>query len=443
MLKTNPLDVESHYFWSPQIMKKNFVEELRWRGLLHDLMPGTEEQLMKEVTTGYIGFDPTSDSLHIGSLVQITLLRHFQLCGHNPIALVGGATGMVGDPSGKSQERNLLDEAQLRHNVESVKKQLGRFIDFEKGAQVVNNYDWFAPMSALEFLRDVGKHITVSYMMAKDSVQKRLETGISFTEFSYQLLQGYDFYWLNQNKGVKLQMGGSDQWGNIVTGTELIRRKAGGEAFALVSPLVTKADGSKFGKTEKGNVWLDRTKTSPYQFYQFWINCSDEDAGRFMRFFTYRTKEEIEALETRHQSAPHERLLQKELAKDLTILVHSQEDLDFAMEATELLFGKSSTLSLNALNAEQILTIFEGVPSSTISKSELDTGIPVLELLVDKAQVFPSRSDAKKMIQSNAVLINKEKWTDLSGSFTSDHLLQSKFMLVQKGKKNYHLLIAE
>lgn len=424
-------------------MKKNFVEELRWRGLLHDLMPGTEEQLMKEVTSGYIGFDPTSDSLHIGSLVQITLLRHFQLCGHKPIALVGGATGMVGDPSGKSQERNLLDEAQLRHNVDCVKKQLGKFIDFDNGAEVVNNYDWFAPMSALGFLRDVGKHITISYMMAKDSVQKRLETGISFTEFSYQLLQGYDFYWLNQNKGVKLQMGGSDQWGNIVTGTELIRRKAGGEAFALVSPLVTKSDGSKFGKTEKGNVWLDRNKTSPYQFYQFWINCSDEDAARFMRFFTYRSQEEILALENNHNAVPHERLLQKELAKDLTVLVHSQEDLDFALEATELLFGKNSTLQLGNLSSDQLLTIFEGVPSSTVSKSYFDNGINVLELLVDKAQVFPSRSEAKKMIQSNAVLVNKEKWTDLAGNFEINHLLQGKFLLIQKGKKNYHLIVVE
>jgi tyrosyl-tRNA synthetase len=424
-------------------MKKNFVEELRWRGLLHDLMPGTEEQLMKEVTSGYIGFDPTSDSLHIGSLVQITLLRHFQLCGHKPIALVGGATGMVGDPSGKSQERNLLDEAQLRHNVDSVKKQLGKFIDFDNGAEVVNNYDWFAPMSALDFLRDVGKHITISYMMAKDSVQKRLETGISFTEFSYQLLQGYDFYWLNQNKGVKLQMGGSDQWGNIVTGTELIRRKAGGEAFALVSPLVTKSDGSKFGKTEKGNVWLDRNKTSPYQFYQFWINASDADAARYMRYFTYRSQEEILELENNHKAAPHERLLQKELAKDLTVLVHSQEDLDFALEATELLFGKNSTLQLGNLSSDQLLTIFEGVPSSNVSQSDFDNGINVLELLVDKAQVFPSRSEAKKMIQSNAVLVNKEKWTDLTGNFEKNHLLQGKFLLVQKGKKNYHLIVVE
>jgi len=424
-------------------MKKNFVEELRWRGLLHDLMPGTEEQLMKEFTSGYIGFDPTSDSLHIGSLVQITLLRHFQLCGHKPIALVGGATGMVGDPSGKSQERNLLDEAQLRHNVDSVKKQLGKFIDFENGAEVVNNYDWFAPMSALDFLRDVGKHITISYMMAKDSVQKRLETGISFTEFSYQLLQGYDFYWLNQNKGVKLQMGGSDQWGNIVTGTELIRRKAGGEAFALVSPLVTKSDGSKFGKTEKGNVWLDRNKTSPYQFYQFWINASDEDAARYMRYFTYRSQVEIIELENKHKAAPHERLLQKELAKDLTVLVHSQEDLDFALEATELLFGKNSTLQLGHLNADQLLTIFEGVPSSTVSKTDFDHSSNVLELLVDIAQVFPSRSEAKKMIQSNAVLVNKEKWTDLAGNFETKHLLQGKFLLVQKGKKNYHLIVVE
>jgi tyrosyl-tRNA synthetase len=424
-------------------MKKNFVEELRWRGLLHDLMPGTEEQLMKEVTSGYIGFDPTSDSLHIGSLVQITLLRHFQLCGHKPIALVGGATGMVGDPSGKSQERNLLDEAQLRHNVNCVKKQLGKFIDFDNGAEVVNNYDWFAPMSALDFLRDVGKHITISYMMAKDSVQKRLETGISFTEFSYQLLQGYDFYWLNQNKGVKLQMGGSDQWGNIVTGTELIRRKAGGEAFALVSPLVTKSDGSKFGKTEKGNVWLNRNKTSPYQFYQFWINASDADAARYMRYFTYRSQEEILELENNHKAAPHERLLQKELAKDLTVLVHSQEDLDFALEATELLFGKNSTLQLGNLSSDQLLTIFEGVPSSIVSQSDFDNGINVLELLVDKAQVFPSRSEAKKMIQSNAVLVNKEKWTDLTGNFEKNHLLQGKFLLVQKGKKNYHLIVVE
>jgi len=443
MLINKQLNTYSLYFCAHLIMKKNFVEELRWRGLLHDIMPGTEEQLLKEATTGYIGFDPTSDSLHIGSLVQITLLRHFQLCGHKPIALVGGATGMVGDPSGKSQERNLLDEHQLLHNVHCIKNQLGRFIDFDQGAEVVNNYDWFAPMSALEFLRDIGKHLTVSYMMAKDSVQKRLETGISFTEFSYQLLQGYDFYWLHQNKGVKLQMGGSDQWGNIVTGTELIRRKAEGEAFALVSPLVTKADGGKFGKTEKGNIWLDRNKTSPYQFYQFWINATDEDAARYMRFFTYRSQEEIATLEASHKAAPHERLLQKELAKDMTILVHSKEDLDFALEATELLFGKNSNLRLENLNSDQLLTIFEGVPSSKLEKNDFENGLPILELLVDKANIFPSKSEAKKMIQSNAVFINKEKWLDLTGVIGISNLLQNKFLLVQKGKKNYHLIVVQ
>ncbi len=426
-------------------MKKNFVEELKWRRLLHDLMPGTEEHLLKETTSGYIGFDPTSDSLHIGSLVQITLLRHFQLCGHKPIALVGGATGMIGDPSGKSQERNLLNEELLRHNQLCVKTQLEKFIDFSNGAEVVNNYDWFAQMGALDFLRNIGKHITISYMMAKDSVKNRLETGdgLSFTEFSYQLLQGYDFYWLYENKGCKLQMGGSDQWGNIVTGTELIRRKAGGEAYALVSPLVTKSDGGKFGKTEKGNVWLDRKKTSPYQFFQFWINTSDDDAARYLRFFSYRGKEELESLEATHRQAPHERLLQNQLAKDLTTLVHSAEDYSFASEATEILFGKGTAEQLNTLNEEQLLSIFEGVPTSHVAKSELEVGIHALEFLADKTNIFPSRGEAKKMIQNNGLLVNKAKWTDIAAPFTSDLLLKEKFLLVQKGKKNYHLVVVE
>jgi tyrosyl-tRNA synthetase len=424
-------------------MEKNFVEELRWRGLLQDVMPGTEEQLLKEPTAGYIGFDPTSDSLHIGSLVQITLLRHFQLAGHKPIALIGGATGMIGDPSGKSQERNLLDEAVLKRNVEGIKAQLSKFLDFENGAEVVNNYDWFAPMSALDFLRDIGKHITVNYMMAKDSVQKRLETGLSFTEFSYQLLQGYDFYWLYSNKGCKLQMGGSDQWGNIVTGTELVRRKEGGEAFALISPLVTKSDGGKFGKTEKGNVWLDRSKTSPYQFFQFWINCSDDDAAKYIRYFTYRSQEEINALEAEHLGSPHLRLLQRELAKDLTILVHSEADYLFAVEATEILFGKGTAEHLNNLSKEQLENILEGVPTSKITIGEFQNGISVLELLADRTQIFSSRSEAKKMILNNGLLINKEKWTDFGGKFNEQHLLKQKFLLVQKGKKNYHLVIVE
>lgn len=423
-------------------MNKNFVEELRWRGLLHEAMPGTEDYLLKHQTKGYIGFDPTSDSLHIGNLVQITLLRHFQLCGHIPVALVGGATGMIGDPSGKSAERNLLGEEQLRFNQESIKRQLGKFLDFDNKALVVNNYDWFSQMSALSFLRDIGKHITVNYMMAKESVQKRFEagTGISFTEFSYQLLQGYDFYWLFENLGVKLQMGGSDQWGNIVTGTELIRRKSGGEAFALVSPLVTKSDGGKFGKTEQGNVWLDRNKTSPYSFYQFWLNSSDEDAARYLRFFTYLSKEEILNMEEQHKNAPHERLLQKELASQLTILVHTEADLLFAQKATEVLFGRGTIEQLGEFSDDQFVQLFEGVPQSDVGRSAIESGIPILDFLTEKTEILPSKAEARKLIQNNGLLVNKTKWMDINAAILPNHLLGGKFILVQKGKKNFHVV---
>jgi tyrosyl-tRNA synthetase len=423
----------------------SFVEEMRWRGMVHDIMPGTEEQLSKEMTTAYVGIDPTADSLHIGHLVSVMLLKHLQLAGHRPIALVGGATGMIGDPSGKSEERNLLSEEVLRHNEKCLKAQLLKFLDFDCGdnsAEIVNNYDWFRDMSFLGFLRDTGKHLTISYMMAKDSVQKRLESGISFTEFTYQLVQGYDFYYLNQHKNCKLQMGGSDQWGNIVTGTELIRRKAGGEAYALTSPLITKADGSKFGKTESGNVWLDPEKTSPYKFYQFWLNCSDEDAARYIRIFTLLGRAEIEDLERQHAAGPHLRVLQKALAKEITIRVHSEKEYESAVGASEILFGAGTLDTLKNLPESTLLAVFEGVPRTMVSKAELEQGLSLLDLLVDKANIFPSRGEARKMIQSGGVSLNKEKVEDFNMTVTPGSLLNNKYLLAQKGKRNYYLIIA-
>jgi len=421
----------------------NFVEELRWRGMLQDMMPGTEELLQKEMVRGYIGFDPTADSLGVGNLVQVMMLLHFQRCGHKPIALVGGATGMVGDPSGKSAERNLLSEDILQHNLDCQKKQLEKFLDFnakENAAEIVNNYDWFKKFTFLDFIRDIGKHITVNYMMAKDSVKSRLDSGMSFTEFSYQLVQGYDFYYLWKNHGIKLQMGGSDQWGNIVTGTELIRRKDGGEAFALTTPLIKKADGTKFGKTEGGNVWLDAKRTSPYKFYQFWLNASDEDSKNYIRIFTVMTKEEVESLEAEHAKAPHLRLLQKALAKDITMRIHSEKDFNAAADASEILFGKSTAEALGNLSEEDLLAVFEGVPQVEVSKSELENGIGVIEFFSDKTQIFSSRGEAKKMITGGGVFINKEKVENTEVNISSKHLLKGKYILAQKGKKNYYLI---
>jgi tyrosyl-tRNA synthetase len=425
---------------------KNFVEELRWRGMLHDVMPGTEDLLLKETISGYIGFDPTADSLHIGHLAQIMTLLNFQRAGHKPYALVGGATGMVGDPSGKSAERNLLSEDILQHNVACVKNQLEKFLDFSgtNAAEMVNNYDWFKSFTFLDFIRDVGKHITVNYMMAKDSVQKRLESGLSFTEFTYQLVQGYDFYWLYENKNCKLQMGGSDQWGNIVTGTELIRRKSNGEAFALTTKLITKADGSKFGKTEEGNLWLDPKKTSPYKFYQYWLNTSDEDAASFIKIFTQLPKDEIESLLTEHAAAPHHRKLQQVLAKDITIRVHTEQEYNLAVKASNILFGSSTTEELQSLNEETLLAVFEGVPQTTIRKSDLENSPSVTDLLsvTTNGLVFSSKGEARKMIQAGGVSINKIKLTDINAK-PSFELLQNKYLLAQKGKKNYYLIVVE
>ncbi len=426
-------------------MKINFVEELKWRGMLHDMMPGTEELLNKEMVVGYIGFDPTSDSLGVGNMVQIMTLLHFQQAGHKPIALVGGATGMVGDPSGKSAERNLLDEKTLQHNLDCQRKQLEKFLDFNCGnnsAEIVNNYDWFKGFSFLEFIRDVGKHISVNYMLAKDSVKNRLENGMSFTEFSYQLVQGYDFYYLWKNKGIKLQMGGSDQWGNIVTGTELIRRKAGGEAFAITTPLIKKADGTKFGKSESGNVWLDKSKTSPYKFYQFWLNASDEDAKTDIRIFTLFTKNEIETLETEHEKAKHLRVLQKALAKEITVRVHSEMDYNTALEASEILFGKGTEESLKKLSEEDFLSVFEGVEQFEITKSEIEIGIHVIDLLAEKTKIFPSKGEARKMIQGGGVAVNKLKIETVELIIDATYLINQKYILIQKGKKNYYLLKA-
>lgn len=422
----------------------NFIEELRWRGMIHDMTPGTEEQLAKEMTSAYIGYDPTSDSLHIGNLATIMMLVHLQRAGHKPVALVGGATGMIGDPSGKSEERNLLDETVLRHNQSCIKKQLEKFLDFNTGAnaaEMVNNYDWMKEFTFLHFLREVGKHITVNYMVAKDSVKKRMESGsgISFTEFTYQLVQGYDYCWLFENKNVRLQMGGSDQWGNIVTGTELIRRKLGGEAYALTCPLITKADGGKFGKTESGNVWLDSKRTSPYKFYQFWLNTSDADAAEYIRKFTLLPKEEIESLEKEHAKAPHMRILQKSLARDITIRVHSEEDYNAAIEASEILFGKGTTETLRKLSEETLLAIFEGVPQCDIPRTDLDQGVNIVDFLTDKTNIFPSKSEARRMLKEGGVAVNKEKVND-STIITGPHLLNQKYILVQKGKKNYFLI---
>ncbi|MCD8041536.1 MAG: tyrosine--tRNA ligase [Tannerellaceae bacterium] len=429
----------------------NFVEELRWRGMIHDIMPGTEEQLQKEMTSAYVGIDPTADSLHIGHLVSVMMLKHFQRAGHRPIALVGGATGMIGDPSMKSAERNLLDESTLRHNQESIKKQLAKFLDFDSdapnAAKLVNNYDWMKDYLFLDFIRDIGKHLTVNYMMAKDSVKKRLssesKTGLSFTEFSYQLLQGYDYLFLYQNENCCLQMGGSDQWGNITTGTELIRRKTGGEAFALTCPLITKADGGKFGKTESGNVWLDRRYTSPYKFYQFWLNVSDADAAKYIKIFTALSQEEIAALEAEQEAAPHLRPLQKRLAQEITVMVHSQEDYEMAVEASTILFGNSTSESLRKLDEETFLSVFEGVPRFEVSREELAGGIKAIDLLTEKAAVFASKGEMRKLVQSGGVSLNKEKLAGQDTVIDTSMLLNDKFLLAQRGKKNYFVLIAK
>lgn len=425
----------------------DFVEELTWRGMLHSIMPGTQEQLQKEMTTAYLGIDPTADSLHIGHLCGVMMLRHFQACGHKPIALVGGATGMIGDPSGKSAERNLLDEATLRHNQEAIKKQLEKFLDFTSdapnAAELVNNYDWTKDVLFLDFAREIGKHITVNYMMAKESVQKRLNgearDGLSFTEFTYQLLQGFDFLYLYQHKNCKLQLGGSDQWGNITTGTELIRRKLQGEAYALTCPLITKSDGTKFGKTESGNVWLDKRYTSPYKFYQFWLNVADDDAERYIKIFTSLTKEEIDGIVEEHKKAPHLRLLQKRLAEEITLLVHGREDLDMAVEASSILFGGSTAENLRKLDEDTLLSVFEGVPHFDVAVESLN-GCKLVDILTEKAPVFASKGEMRKMVQNGGVFINKAKLSAPDEVFDSSMLLNGKHILVQKGKKNYFLI---
>jgi len=428
-------------------MAKNFVAEMRWRGMLHDIMPGTEEMLEKEMGVAYVGIDPTADSLHIGHLVSIMMLKHFQLSGHKPLALVGGATGMIGDPSGKSKERNLLTEEQLRHNQQAIKDQLARFLDFSSGdknaAELVNNYDWMKKFSFLDFIRDVGKHLTVNYMMAKDSVKKRLsgETaeGMSFTEFTYQLVQGYDFLHLYREKNCRLQMGGSDQWGNITTGTELIRRKETGTAFALTCPLITKADGSKFGKTEEGNVWLDRKLTSPYKFYQFWLNTSDEDAERYIKIFTLLSESEISELIAQHREAPHQRLLQNKLADEITVMVHGEADLENAKKASQILFGKSTEDNLRELDEETFLDVFSGVPQFEVSRGRLNGGLDVVEFSATETEIFSSKGEARKMIKANGFSINKTK-VSLEKQLSEDDLIQGKYILAQKGKKNYYLV---
>ena len=424
----------------------NFVEELRWRGLLHDIMPDTEAHLLEHATAGYIGFDPTADSLHIGSLVQILILKHFQNAGHKPIALVGGATGMVGDPSGKSAERNLLDEASLQKNIEGVKAQLGRFLDFnatENPAELVNNFDWMKDISLIDFVRDTGKHITVNYMMAKDSVKKRLSSeskvGMSFTEFTYQLFQGYDFYHLYKEMDCKLQMGGSDQWGNITTGTELIRRKAQGKAYAITVPLVTKADGTKFGKTEGGNVWLDANRTSPYKFYQYWLNASDEDAEKYIKIFTFLDKEAIEALVAEHRETPHLRLLQKKIGEEVTIMTHGQEAFDNAIKASQILFGKSTSEDLKSLDEQTFLDIFEGVPQASVSKEDIDNGLDMIGALAAKTGFLNSNGEARRALKENAISVNKEKVKEDFVISTSD-IIANAYVLLQRGKKNYFLL---
>jgi tyrosyl-tRNA synthetase len=421
-----------------------FVEELKWRGMVHDIMPGTEEKLQKELTTAYVGIDPTADSLHIGHLVSVMMLKHLQLAGHKPIALVGGATGMIGDPSGKNEERNLLSEDVLRHNEEAIKKQLLRFLDFDSGenrAEIVNNYDWMKEFSFLGFLREVGKHLSVNYMLAKDSVKNRLETGISFTEFTYQLVQAYDFLHLYNEKDCQLQMGGSDQWGNITTGTELIRRKTGGEAFALTCPLITKTDGSKFGKTEKGNVWLDPRYTSPYHFYQFWLNCSDVDSERYIKIFTLLSRQKIENLITEHQKAPHQRLLQKALAEDITIRVHGKEAYDTTVEASGILFGKGTTEALHKLPEDVFLAVFDGVPMFDVPREDIAEGVEVIEFLSTKTNIAKSKGEARRMLKEGSISINKQRVNE-NDVVNAGHLINNKYILVQRGKKNYYLVKA-
>jgi len=426
----------------------NFIEEITWRGMLHNIMPGTEEQLNKEMTSAYVGIDPTADSLHIGHLVSIMMLKHFQESGHKPFVLVGGATGMIGDPSGKSQERNLLDEKTLRHNQECLKKQLEKLLDFnaekENNAEMVNNYDWMKDYSFLDFIRDIGKHITVNYMIAKDSVKKRIgnesKTGMSFTEFSYQLVQGTDFYHLYKEKNCKLQMGGSDQWGNITTGTELIRRKESGEAFAITCPLITKADGKKFGKTEEGNVWLDPKLTSPYKFYQFWLNTSDEDAEKYIKIFTMLSKNEIDSIIAEHKETPHLRLLQKRLGKEVTIMVHSEEEYNSSIEASQILFGKASMEQLKSIDEDTFLSVFDGVPKFEVARNTISDNINVLDLLAEETQVFASKGELRRLIKGGGVSINKEKITSPDMEINNNHLLNNKYILIQKGKKNYFII---
>ena len=429
---------------------KNFIEELEWRGMIHTIMPGAKEQLEKEMTTAYLGIDPTADSLHIGHLVGVMILKHFQMCGHRPLALIGGATGMIGDPSGKSQERNLLDEETLRRNQEAIKRQLAKLIDFDSDAPnaalMVNNYDWMKGIGFLDFIRDIGKLITVNYMMAKDSVKKRFNgegDGMSFTEFSYQLVQGFDFMHLYEKYGCKVQLGGSDQWGNITTGAELIRRTNGGEVFALTSPLITKADGGKFGKTESGNIWLDPRYTSPYKFYQFWLNVSDEDAKRYIKIFTALSKEEIDALTAEHEAAPHLRVLQKCLAKEVTIMVHSEEDYNAAVDASNILFGNATSDALKKLDEDTLLAVFEGVPQFEISRDALAAGVKAVDLFVDNAAVFASKGEMRKLVQGGGVSLNKEKLAAFDQVITTADLLDEKYLLVQRGKKNYYLIIAK
>ncbi|MBQ7878619.1 MAG: tyrosine--tRNA ligase [Bacteroidaceae bacterium] len=430
----------------------NFVQELKWRGMIQDMTPGTEEQLQKEMTTAYLGIDPTADSLHIGHLVGVMMLRHFQRSGHRPIALIGGATGMIGDPSGKSKERVLIDEDRLRHNQEAIRKQLALFLDFESDAPnaavLVNNYDWMKNFSFLDFIRNVGKLITVNYMMSKDSVKRRISgdngaDGMSFTEFSYQLLQGYDFVHLNESHGCKLQLGGADQWGNITTGTEMIRKISGNEAFALTCPLITKADGKKFGKTEQGNIWLDKRYTSPYRFYQFWLNVSDEDADRYIKIFTSISKEEIDALLAEHAQTPHLRLLQKRLAQEVTVMVHGKEEYNKAVEASSILFGNSTSEALRSLDEDTLLAVFDGVPRFEVERELFENGIKAVELTTDAAAIFPSKGEMRKLVQGGGVSINKEKLAAFDQPITTDRLLNDKYLLIQKGKKNYYLIIAK
>ncbi len=425
-------------------MANPLIETLRWRGMIHDLMPGTDEQLSKEMTTAYVGIDPTADSLHIGHLVSIMLLKHLQKAGHKPIVLIGGATGMIGDPSGKSEERNLLDEETLQHNEVSIKKQLYHFLDFDEKlpnrAEIVNNYDWTKTFDLISFLREVGKHITVNYMLAKDSVKKRMETGLSFTEFSYQLLQAYDFLYLYEHHHCKLQMGGSDQWGNIVTGTELIRRKIGGEAFALTCPLITKADGGKFGKTEKGNIWLDKNYTSPYQFYQFWFNSSDEDAEKYIKLFTMLSQEEINALIEQHKQEPHLRILQQTLAKEVTLMIHGEKEYNAAIDASQVLFGKGTKETLEKMDENTFISVFDGVPQFSVDTSIINNGIPIVELLAVQTNIFPSKSEVRKLIAGGGLCINKEKIAS-EIVIGKEHVLNGKYILIQKGKKNYYLIV--